>query len=286
MSAGTFACESCGKQYPLKPEYAGRKVKCKCGQVLTVPADAEVDDGTYDIAEPAALAPQPPKPKQSVSSAPAASAGSSSGAAKAPSRGPGQASSSKPASAKPALAYAGSRRPAAASGSHDEAEKAKVVKIAIVVGIVMLLVGASVVGLRFLGGDASGGGAGGVAGGGAGGAANDHDKAARDLMRADSMTPMSEWFETGPPGKMLGGYSMKQARNLYDNKWKGELGVTEVFVANMPLSLVVVFQLPAEPEKRTAIYEWQAKFHEEQREKVQTDTGGEYLIIKIPMVKF
>lgn len=284
MSAGTFACESCGKQYPLKPEYAGRKVKCKCGQVLTVPADAEVDDGTYDIAEPAAPAPQPPKPKPAANPAPGAAKAPSQGAAKPPLRAGKASTSSRAAGGQAPLAYAGSRRSAEASSAHDEAEKAKVVKIAIVVGIVMVVVGASVVGLRVLGGDSSGGGAGG-GGGGAVAAVNDHDKDARDLIRSDSMTPMSEWFETGPPGKMLGGYSMKQAQNLYENKWKGELGVTEVFIANMPLSLVVVFQLPTEPEKRAAIYEWQAKFHAEQREKIQTDTGGEYLIIKIPMVK-
>jgi hypothetical protein len=282
MSAGTFACESCGKQYPLKPEYAGRKVKCKCGQVLTVPADAEVDDGTYDIAEPAAPAPQPPKPKPAVNPAPGAAKARVQTAANPSLREGKPSTSSKAAGSQTPLVHAGSRKSAEASSVHDEAGKAKIIKIAIAVGIVMVVVGASIVGLRVLGGDSSGGGAG---GGGAVAAVNDHDKVALDLIRSDNMTPMSEWFETGPPGKMLGGYSMKQAQNLYENKWKGELGVTEVFIANMPLSYVVVFQLPTEPEKRAAIYEWQAKFHAEQREKIQTDTGGEYLIIKIPMVK-
>jgi hypothetical protein len=33
-----FTCASCGKEFRWKPEIAGRKAKCKCGQTLTVPA--------------------------------------------------------------------------------------------------------------------------------------------------------------------------------------------------------------------------------------------------------
>lgn len=37
-SASKFACDGCGKSYSWKPELAGRRVKCKCSQVMTVPA--------------------------------------------------------------------------------------------------------------------------------------------------------------------------------------------------------------------------------------------------------
>lgn len=33
-----FACESCGKTYPWKIEYAGRPVRCKCGHTMTGPS--------------------------------------------------------------------------------------------------------------------------------------------------------------------------------------------------------------------------------------------------------
>ena len=33
-----FSCNNCGKSYKWKPEFAGRKVKCKCGYVMTAPA--------------------------------------------------------------------------------------------------------------------------------------------------------------------------------------------------------------------------------------------------------
>jgi hypothetical protein len=34
---GKFSCDDCGKSYSWKPELAGRRVKCKCGQPLSVP---------------------------------------------------------------------------------------------------------------------------------------------------------------------------------------------------------------------------------------------------------
>src|SRR4051812_39539607 len=45
-TAGKFSCDACGKSYSWKAELAGRRVKCKCGGVMTVPASdpAAVDD--------------------------------------------------------------------------------------------------------------------------------------------------------------------------------------------------------------------------------------------------
>jgi hypothetical protein len=36
-STGKFSCDGCGKSYSWKAELAGRRVKCKCGGVMTVP---------------------------------------------------------------------------------------------------------------------------------------------------------------------------------------------------------------------------------------------------------
>lgn len=44
-----FVCEDCGTRYRWKRELAGRKVKCRCGRVMTCPFDA--DDGMYGVAE-------------------------------------------------------------------------------------------------------------------------------------------------------------------------------------------------------------------------------------------
>jgi len=38
-TSGKFSCDGCGKSYAWKAELAGRRVKCKCGHVVTVPAE-------------------------------------------------------------------------------------------------------------------------------------------------------------------------------------------------------------------------------------------------------
>jgi hypothetical protein len=40
IDQGKFTCQACGKSYKWKPEFAGRKVKCKCGNVMTAPTAA------------------------------------------------------------------------------------------------------------------------------------------------------------------------------------------------------------------------------------------------------
>jgi len=67
-STGKIKCASCGRQYPWKDELAGRKIKCKCGQVFQAPASAPVEeeDALYDlapdlapVAKPSAVQPVP-----------------------------------------------------------------------------------------------------------------------------------------------------------------------------------------------------------------------------------
>ena len=47
-----FGCKQCGKTYKWKPEFAGKKVKCKCGYVMTAPAkpapEAAADEPDLD----------------------------------------------------------------------------------------------------------------------------------------------------------------------------------------------------------------------------------------------
>jgi hypothetical protein len=38
MATSQFSCSGCGKSYAWKPEIAGKRVKCKCGERLNVPA--------------------------------------------------------------------------------------------------------------------------------------------------------------------------------------------------------------------------------------------------------
>lgn len=52
LAAAHFSCSACGKSYTWKKELAGKRAKCKCGSVMTVPLSppaAESDD-LYDLA--------------------------------------------------------------------------------------------------------------------------------------------------------------------------------------------------------------------------------------------
>ena len=66
-----FACDGCGKQYRWKAELAGKRVKCKCGQVVRVPDGGAVGAGPVadvNAAKAAALqqkkAQQPQQPQK------------------------------------------------------------------------------------------------------------------------------------------------------------------------------------------------------------------------------
>jgi hypothetical protein len=90
---GMITCQ-CGRQFRWKQELAGRKARCKCGQVLTVPAtpeEAPVDDlyALADEDQPAAAAAMKPATKPAAASvaAPAASTVGGSGR-KSPAKAP------------------------------------------------------------------------------------------------------------------------------------------------------------------------------------------------------
>ena len=56
-----FHCIGCNKSYRWKPELAGKKAKCKCGQVMEVPAEPPQppeEEGLYDLVDEA-----PPRPQ-------------------------------------------------------------------------------------------------------------------------------------------------------------------------------------------------------------------------------
>src|SRR5688500_10718781 len=47
-----FSCPSCGKQFAWKPELAGKKGKCKCGGVLSIPAKPPAPPAAVKAAAP------------------------------------------------------------------------------------------------------------------------------------------------------------------------------------------------------------------------------------------
>lgn len=67
-----FSCPACGKQYPWKPELAGKKGKCKCGSVLPIPKTAPGAPRPVMAGTAASGRPRPsPQPRAQVETKPA-----------------------------------------------------------------------------------------------------------------------------------------------------------------------------------------------------------------------
>src|SRR3954471_20954528 len=54
-----FNCSTCGKEYRWKPELAGKKAKCKCGNVVAIPAKAPAAAAPVAARPAARPAPKP-----------------------------------------------------------------------------------------------------------------------------------------------------------------------------------------------------------------------------------
>ncbi len=274
--ASSISCSSCGKTYTLKPEYAGKKLKCKCGATIAVPAEEEE---TYDFAdsEPASA---PAKAVSSPAKAQAATAGAKAPARAAPAAfGPAPGSTSARGAVPPRRNVVAGTRSSTRGSDSDEKSMLGKIGAGIVTVLVILGIGFKVLRIVLHANRSP------SATSSAAPTSNADDDIASALMAKDMMVPMSQWLTTGLDGKMLGGYSKKQAEFMYRQRWQKQLGVTEVFVSQKPMSLVVVFELPTAPAARAAIYGWQAKWHADQFKPIVRDTGGQYLIINIPLVK-
>ncbi|MCC6421894.1 MAG: hypothetical protein IT447_00265 [Phycisphaerales bacterium] len=105
--APQFQCVGCNKTYRWKPELAGKKAKCKCGQVMEVPAEPPMppeEEGLYDLVDE----PQPRPQVQGSVMAPSPASNQPSPVA------PAATMSATPASGRigsPVLPYASVARP-------------------------------------------------------------------------------------------------------------------------------------------------------------------------------
>ena len=70
-STSKFSCDSCNKTYTWKPELAGKRAKCKCGQPLRIPETDPAGGVSDNFDDLAALAERAPAGEQTYAAAPA-----------------------------------------------------------------------------------------------------------------------------------------------------------------------------------------------------------------------
>ncbi len=72
VTSERIVCEACGRAAPYRPEFAGKRIQCKCGKVIQVPSLLGLPTGesfsapAAKIEKPAAARPEPPKVDKQV----------------------------------------------------------------------------------------------------------------------------------------------------------------------------------------------------------------------------
>jgi hypothetical protein len=280
-------CPTCQKEYRWKPELAGKRVQCKCGETITVPAEEPQSEKTdlYDLVdEPAARAPQGVVDLQSaaVSSAVALAddhrmtcpycgetvdGGSTMCVFCGSSLEGVAAAKPKPAQAAMQAAPPVATRPVAMRAPTVE-EKQNKVKL-IVAGIVLLLliVGA-VIGLKKFSPKS---------------AAQDQnlkpaDAALLSKIEDENGKEARDWLNASP-SHMMGGWSKKQAMYHVDELY--QMGAKKIYAFGAGYSMTIAIELPDDAAKRKALFDWQKKWHSEMHVKADTDQGQKFLEIQM-----
>jgi hypothetical protein len=248
MPANVIFCPGCGTKYAWKPQLRGKRVKCKCGESFLAldPATAETEDG-FDIvgdAPAAAATPQPP---------PVASRG-----ARGTVVDPAQFAAVYP-----------THRARIQQDAPDEDESSGSKKMLVPILVLVLVVGGAVGGGIML---SRRGAADRPTGTQLG-----EDPNVVAMINEQTATEITEWLKN--PRNMVMGQATNQALNRAQ-QWYG-MGAKKVFAFGGGMTMSLGIELPDDPAQRKQLFDWQANWHSEMFEKVQTDVGQKYLLIKM-----
>ena len=302
MAGGaTFSCDSCGKQYPWKPELAGKKAKCKCGAVLSVPAQpqaaraaartpvavaaAQVEEsqgyrcpackndltpGTavcincgYDLRTGQYVSTQLDTGEDQVEAARVPRKKKEKKAAAA-TGGAGKVSATN------WVGVSKSQREKAAEAEADKSRTMKHVIIALVlcVAVVGVIFGGKFVFSKIGNRNAS--------------AANlpGDDAEAMRMLQNDEPIEAKEFIE-GHKSRMLGTQWTQSKALAKIQEWY-DMGAVKVWAFTGLISRQVVIELPQDPDKRKEFLNWATYFNDPTGQKVIKDVGQKYLIITPP----
>jgi len=301
MAGGaTFSCESCGKQYPWKPELAGKKARCKCGAVLSVPAQPQAARAAART--PVAVAAAPVEESQGYR-CPACKGDLTPGTAVCISCGydlrtgeyvgtqvdTGEEEAEavpapKKKKKKKAAVAAGMSQPSATNwvgvsksnrekAAEQEADKSRTMKQVIIALVLCVVVVGVIFGGKFAFKKAGGKGA---------QASNlpGDDAEAMRMLQNDEPIEAKEFIEAHQSRQL--GTQWTRSKSLAKIQQWYDMGVVKVWAFNGLISRHVVFELPQDPAKRSAILEWTSWFEDESGQKKIKDVGQKYLIIMPP----
>jgi hypothetical protein len=246
-----ITCPKCGTSGPYRPEMAGKKLRCKCGNLIEVPpANAPPADA------PAPPEPSPPPHKRPIERPADVVAYQSAPMheEKKPS-GPAYPSAVRPRTYMP----------------EGGANRSPTIKIIALSAIALVLITGAFVTIHYLG--------------------NSHapaptgpqlaeDADIETMLQDDSSKEVYAWFKEDG-ARSMGPWNQQQAQGQVE-RWK-QMGAKNVFAVGQKLSRVAIIELPADPAKRRDLFDWQAQWHRDHFEKIWTDIGQKYLMIRLGM---
>ncbi len=291
-----FTCQACGKQYTWKPELAGKRAKCKCGQMMTVPQQLHSDepdlDALYDLAEDEPARPARTAPQAAVT-IPAQQAGARCPSCSAPMQpgavlcvncgfnlktgkkmgtavGGSAPPPIQPPAARPAAAIApqfpggipptlGPKRMQQSAAETDPNQKKMVILGAVAILLIAGLIGGFV--LLKQGAESNV-------------VYHFEDKEIMTLLDEQASTEIKAFLENNMFSLM--GMTTSQARQFGDNLYK--LGAKDVRAFDGRVSRTLVVELPDDPDQRKAIIDHYNRYHQGMLDvRPATDEGQRYL---------
>ena len=297
MAGGaTFSCDSCGKQYPWKPELAGKKAKCKCGALISIPAQP----ARAAARTPVAVAAAAPVDESQGYRCPACKSDLTPGQAICVSCGydlrTGQyvstqvgggdeaeaAPTPKKKKKKVAAAAAGGGKPSATGWvgvtkstrekrAETEKDNSRTIKQVVIALVLCVVVVGVVFGGKYIFK---------AVGGKKTPNANLKGQDAEAMRLLDENQPMeAKAFIEAHKSRMLG-MTWTQAKALLKIQQWYDMGAVKVLVPSDGLiARVVIIELPEDKEKRQALINWQAVNEDEQGHILTVkDEGQKYVL--------
>jgi hypothetical protein len=295
----TFACTGCGKKYTAKPELLGKKVRCACGTVLSVPDAFQPlpvveDDGLYDFAnDPAPLTKTKPTavPVIAAPALPISIPGLKDDNYQCPdcskNMDPGsiicvhcgfnlktgmKMNIGRPAKSKPPAKKLGSAFggiPTRKNPVIVEDNKAQLLKMALPAALILVVL-LAIVGYHFI-----------VKHGGSTAGDTPTNKDDAEVVRLTDEYGAKEihaWFKENPL-RLAGEYSPTQAIAKAD-EWQA-MGAKQVLAFGAMMTRSLAIELPADPQQRKALFDFENKFADKHHYPGAKDEGQKYLLLNL-----
>jgi hypothetical protein len=301
-STPKFSCPTCRREFVWRPQIAGKNAKCKCGETVHVPEDAPPLEAPepLDVPEPLdedgaeyGVAADENAVEQSHHRCPSCGQAMQPGTVlclacgyniatrqrmhTAVGGGDDGAPAFVPSMPKAAAAVpenrfgipGGLRTPV--MRKDEGSQFAALVKPAIILGVLLLVGGAAVVGLKFFSTSK------------ADAVSHPVDKEYLKLSEFGEHE-MKDWVTDDPNHMhMVQGMNDRQAVAFADKLYN--MGAVKVVAFGGQLALKAGVELPKEPDKRKALFEWQTQYHAEQAIPAQVDEGQKYMVLNLKLLR-